>query len=180
MVRPCSPSAGNASRGTPGLLCMYGHFEIGMHLISQSLENKVILRVSSAVVILIVDCVHLDRRFPMVTQPASPARYVFGAFEVDAATGEVRKRGVRLHLSGQPLQILVILLAHPGELVAREQLRNEVWNETTFVDLEHGLNAAMNKLRRALGDSAENPRYIENHPGSRVSIHRKMSGSGQR
>jgi DNA-binding winged helix-turn-helix (wHTH) protein len=101
----------------------------------------------------------------MATQPESPARHAFGPFEVDASAGELRKRGVRLHLSGQPLQILLTLLAHPGEVVTREQLREEVWSETTFVDFEHGLNAAMNKLRRALGDSAENPRYIATVPG---------------
>src|SRR6185312_12839838 len=101
----------------------------------------------------------------MATQPKSPARHVFGPFEVDASAGELRKRGVRLRLSGQPFQILLALLAHPGEVVAREQLREQVWGETTFVDFEHGLNAAMNKLRRALGDSAEKPRYIETVPG---------------
>jgi eukaryotic-like serine/threonine-protein kinase len=101
----------------------------------------------------------------MATQPKSPARHVFGPFEVDASAGELRKRGVRLRLSGQPLQILLTLLAHPGEVVTREQLREEVWSETTFVDFEHGLNAAMNKLRRALGDSAEKPRYIETVAG---------------
>src|SRR5690349_12813060 len=101
----------------------------------------------------------------MATQPKSPARHVFGPFEVDPAAGELRKRGVRLHLSGQPFQILLTLLAHSGEVVTREQLREQVWGETTFVDFEHGLNAAMNKLRRALGDSAEKPRYIETVPG---------------
>jgi Tol biopolymer transport system component/DNA-binding winged helix-turn-helix (wHTH) protein len=101
----------------------------------------------------------------MATQPKSQARHAFGPFEVDASAGELRKRGVRLRLSGQPLQILLTLLAHPGEVVTREQMREEVWTETTFVDFEHGLNAAMNKLRRALGDSAENPRYIETVPG---------------
>lgn len=101
----------------------------------------------------------------MATQPGSPTRRAFGPFEVDAAAGELRKSGVRLHLSGQPLQILLTLLAHSGEVVTREQLRQEIWSGTTFVDFEHGLNAAMNKLRRALGDSAENPRYIETVPG---------------
>src|SRR6185312_9906459 len=101
----------------------------------------------------------------MATQPESPTRHAFGPFEVDASAGELRKNGVRLRLSGQPLQILVALLAHSGEVVTREQLRQEIWSETTFVDFEHGLNAAMNKLRRALGDSAENPRYIETVPG---------------
>lgn len=89
----------------------------------------------------------------------------FGPFEVDAAAGELRKCGVRVRLSGQPFQILLILLAHPGELVSRDQLRNQIWGEGTFVDFEGGLNAAMAKLRRALSDSAENPRYIETVPG---------------
>jgi DNA-binding winged helix-turn-helix (wHTH) protein len=101
----------------------------------------------------------------MATQPKSQARHVFGPFEVDTSAGELRKSGVRLRLSGQPIQILLALLAHPGEVVTREQLREQVWGETTFVDFEHGLNAAMNKLRRALGDSAEKPQYIETAPG---------------
>jgi Tol biopolymer transport system component/DNA-binding winged helix-turn-helix (wHTH) protein len=101
----------------------------------------------------------------MATQPKSPDRHVFGPFEVDVSACELRKRGVRLRLSGQPIQILLTLLAHPGEVVTREQLREQVWGETTFVDFEHGLNAAMNKLRRALGDSAEKPRYIQTVPG---------------
>ena len=101
----------------------------------------------------------------MATQPESPIRHAFGPFEVDPVAGELRKRGVRLRLSGQPFQILLTLLAHPGEVVTREQLREEVWSENTFVDFEHGLNAAMNKLRRVLGDSAEKPRYIETVPG---------------
>src|SRR5689334_8096774 len=101
----------------------------------------------------------------MATQPESPARHAFGPFEVDASSRELRKNGVRLRLSGQPVQILLTLLANPGEVVTRERLREEIWSETTFVDFEHGLNAAMNKLRRALGDSAENPRYIETVPG---------------
>jgi Tol biopolymer transport system component/DNA-binding winged helix-turn-helix (wHTH) protein len=101
----------------------------------------------------------------MAAQPESPARHAFGPFEVDASAGELRKNGIRLRLSGQPLQILVTLLAHSGDVVTREQLRQEIWSETTFVDFEHGLNAAMNKLRRALGDSAEHPKYIETVPG---------------
>ena len=146
--------------------CTRSHFGVGIHLISQSLENKLI----SARVIsssdFVVDCVlPPNLRQPMATQPKSSARHVFGPFEVDASAGELRKRGVRLRLSGQPLQILLALLAHPGEVVTREQLREQVWGETTFVDFDHGLNAAMNKLRRALGDSAEKPRYIETVPG---------------
>jgi Tol biopolymer transport system component/DNA-binding winged helix-turn-helix (wHTH) protein len=84
---------------------------------------------------------------------------------VDTDAGELRKRGIRVRLSGQPFQILLVLLAHAGDLVTREQLREEVWGAETFVDFEHGLNAAMNKLRRALNDSPENPRYIETLPG---------------
>jgi len=100
----------------------------------------------------------------MATQP-QPFRVVFGPFEVNAAAGELRKGGLRLRLSGQPFQILLELLAHPGEVVTRERLREQIWKEGTFVDFEHGLNAAVNKLRRALGDSAEDPRYVETVPG---------------
>src|ERR1700712_2382219 len=100
-----------------------------------------------------------------MTQPTAPVRFRFGPFEVDAVTGELRRSGIRLRLAGQPFRILVALLARSGELVTREQLRDEVWTESTFVDFEHGLNAAVNKLRRALGDAAEKPRYIETIPG---------------
>jgi Tol biopolymer transport system component/DNA-binding winged helix-turn-helix (wHTH) protein len=101
----------------------------------------------------------------MAAQPQSRARLAFGPFEVDTGAAELRKRGIRVRLSGQPFQILLVLLAHPGEVVTREQLREEVWVAGTFVDFEHGLNGAMNKLRRALSDSPENPRYIETLPG---------------
>lgn len=90
---------------------------------------------------------------------------MFGPFEVNASTGEILKGGIRVHLPAQPFAILLLLLKTPGELVTREQLREQIWGEGTFVDFEHGLNAAMNKLRRALSDSAENPRYIETMPG---------------
>ena len=101
----------------------------------------------------------------MVTQPQSPARLAFGPFEVNPAAEELLRGGVRIRLSGQPFQILMMLLARPGEVVTREELRDQIWSEGTFVDFEHGLNAAMNKLRRTLGDAAENPRYIETIPG---------------
>jgi eukaryotic-like serine/threonine-protein kinase len=94
-----------------------------------------------------------------------PTRDKFGPFEVNAATGELLKGGTRVRLSAQPFAILLFLLRHPGELVTREQLREQIWGEGDFVDFEHGLNAAINKLRRALCDSAENPRYIETMPG---------------
>jgi DNA-binding winged helix-turn-helix (wHTH) protein/Tol biopolymer transport system component len=89
----------------------------------------------------------------------------FGAFEVNASVGELLNRGIRIRLPGQSFQILLLLLAHPGDVVTRDQLRKQIWGEGTFVDFEHGLNAAMNKLRRALGDSADDPRYIETVPG---------------
>jgi len=94
-----------------------------------------------------------------------PVRLTFGAFEVNTSSGELLKGGTRIRLPAQPFAILLLLLKTPGELVTREQLREQIWREGTFVDFEHGLNAAMNKLRRALGDSAENPRYIETMPG---------------
>jgi DNA-binding winged helix-turn-helix (wHTH) protein len=101
----------------------------------------------------------------MATQPQSPARLAFGPFEVNSQAGELLKSGVHVRLSGQPFQILLVLLAHPGDAVTRDRLCQQIWGDETFVDFEHGLNAAMNKVRRALGDSAENPRYIETVPG---------------
>ena len=101
----------------------------------------------------------------MASQPQSAARLAFGPFEVNVAAGELVKSGVRIRLPGQPFQILLLLLRHPGDVVTREQLREEIWSDGTFVDFEHGLNVAMNKLRRALSDSAESPRYIETVPG---------------
>jgi DNA-binding winged helix-turn-helix (wHTH) protein len=89
----------------------------------------------------------------------------FGAFELDASTGELRKHGVRLRLPDQPFRVLIALLEHPHELVTREELHKRVWPEDTFVDFEQGLNRAVNKLREALGDSAATPRFIETLPG---------------
>ena len=88
----------------------------------------------------------------------------FGAFEVDLHAGELRKSGIRIRLADQPLHILALLLEHPGELVTREELRQRLWPAHTFVDFENGLNAAVKRLREALGDSATNPRYIETVP----------------
>jgi Tol biopolymer transport system component/DNA-binding winged helix-turn-helix (wHTH) protein len=88
----------------------------------------------------------------------------FGRFEVDLRQGELRKNGIKLKLTGQPFQILVILLEHPGDLVTREQLQRRLWPSDTFVDFDRGLNAAINRVREALGDSAENPRFVETLP----------------
>src|SRR5487761_1770797 len=92
----------------------------------------------------------------------SPPRNLrFGVFEVDLQTGELRKHGVRVKLREQPFQILILLLEQPGAPVTREELRQKLWPAHTFVDFDRSLNKAMTKLRSALGDSAESPRFIE-------------------
>jgi DNA-binding winged helix-turn-helix (wHTH) protein len=88
----------------------------------------------------------------------------FGVFELNVPAGEFRKNGVRLKLADQPFRILHHLVSHPGEVVTREELRKLLWGEDTFVDFDHGLNASINRLREALGDSAATPRYIETVP----------------
>src|ERR1700726_2675231 len=85
----------------------------------------------------------------------------FGGFEVDLRIGEVRKHGFKIRLQDQPFHVLQILLEHPGELVTREELQRQIWAADTFVDFEKGLNNAIKRLREALGDSAEEPRFIE-------------------
>jgi DNA-binding winged helix-turn-helix (wHTH) protein len=85
----------------------------------------------------------------------------FGLFEVDLQAGELRKNGVRIRLQDQPFQVLTQLLASPGEVVTREQLRERIWPADTFVDFDHSLNTAINKIRDALDDSASNPRFVE-------------------
>ena len=85
----------------------------------------------------------------------------FGAFEIDSGSGELRKHGIRLKLQDQPFLILAALLERPGEIVTREELRSRIWPADTFVDFDHGLYSAIKRLRNALGDSAELPRYIE-------------------
>jgi len=87
----------------------------------------------------------------------------FGAFEVDLRAGELRKNGIKLKFGGQPFQVLAILLEHPGDVVTREALQNRLWPDT-YVDVDHNLNTAVNKIREVLGDSAENPRFVETLP----------------
>jgi eukaryotic-like serine/threonine-protein kinase len=94
----------------------------------------------------------------------SPAILRFGTFEVDMRAGELRKQGVRIKLQEQPFHVLTVLLQRPGEVVTREELRNQNWPADTFVDFDNSLNTAINKLREALGDSADNPRFIETLP----------------
>src|SRR5215472_1334415 len=99
---------------------------------------------------------------PEIKEP--PTLVPFGPFEADFRSQELRKQGVRLRLPRQSFQILTMLLVRPGEVVTREELRAKLWPADTFVDFDHGLNAAVKRLRGALGDTAENPRYIETLP----------------
>jgi DNA-binding winged helix-turn-helix (wHTH) protein len=85
----------------------------------------------------------------------------FGVFELDLAAGELRKNGAKLRLQEQPFQVLALLLERAGDLVTRDDLRQKLWPSDTFVDFDHSLNTAVNKLRETLGDSASSPRYIE-------------------
>jgi Tol biopolymer transport system component/DNA-binding winged helix-turn-helix (wHTH) protein len=99
-----------------------------------------------------------------VEEGVQPPRLVrFGTFEVDLPAGELRKSGVRLRLIGQPFQVLAILLERPGEVVTRDELQKRLWPDT-FVDVDHNLNTAINKVREVLGDSAESPRFVETLP----------------
>jgi cholera toxin transcriptional activator len=91
----------------------------------------------------------------------TPTCYRFGVFEVDSTTGELRRRGVRVKLHAQPCQLLLLLLERPGEMLTREEICRELWPDETFVDFEHGVNSAVNRLREALGDKASNPRFVE-------------------
>jgi cholera toxin transcriptional activator len=85
----------------------------------------------------------------------------FGVFELDLSAGELRKSGAKLRLQGQPFQVLALLLDHAGDVVTREELRQKLWPSDTFVDFDHSLNTAINKVREALGDSASSPRFVE-------------------
>jgi DNA-binding winged helix-turn-helix (wHTH) protein len=96
-----------------------------------------------------------------MTDPHPARRYRFGTFEADAATGELRRQGIRIKLNAQPFQMLCILLDRPGELLTREQISRELWPDGTFVDYEHGVNSAVNRIREALGDTASRPRFVE-------------------
>jgi TolB-like protein/DNA-binding winged helix-turn-helix (wHTH) protein len=97
-----------------------------------------------------------------ITRSDAPRRIVrFGAFEFDQRTGELRKHGLRIKLQGQPVDVLLMLLERPGEVVTREELQRRLWAADTHVDFEHSLNAAIKRLRAALGDSADSPRFVE-------------------
>jgi cholera toxin transcriptional activator len=93
--------------------------------------------------------------------PTPSRRYRFGLFEADCATGELRRQGIRIKINAQPFQVLCLLLERPGELLTRDQIAADLWPDGTFVDYDHGVNSAINRIREALGDSASNPRFVE-------------------
>ena len=96
--------------------------------------------------------------------PSANSIIRFGNFEVDTRAGELRRGGLKVKLGGQPLDVLVTLLEKSGQVVTREELHEKLWSQDTFVDFEHGLNKAINKVREALGDDADNPRFVETLP----------------
>ena len=96
-----------------------------------------------------------------MTDPRPAQRYRFGTFEAESATGELRRQGVRIKLNAQPFQVLLMLLERPGELLTREEISRELWPGGTFVDYEHGVNSAVNRIREALRDTASSPRFVE-------------------
>src|SRR5438874_12192903 len=119
----------------------------------------------------------------MAMIPGSVRVARFGPFEVDLRAGSLRKQDGRIRLQDQPLHVLAALLEHPGEMVTREELRLRLWPADTFVDFDHGLNNAINRLREALNDSADTPRFIQTLPKrgyrfiSQVESHADETGS---
>src|ERR1051326_3888541 len=100
-----------------------------------------------------------------MASPAANSQVIrFGPYEVDLRTGELRKHGLRIKLQEQPFQILAMLVERPGELVTREQIKEKLWPAETFVDFDHSVNTAIRRLRDALSDSADQPRYVETLP----------------
>lgn len=102
---------------------------------------------------------------PVGTQPNQASKLAFGPFEYDEVSGTLVKHGIPIRLQGKPLQILLLLVSQPGKVISRDDLKYALWEGTVFVDFEQGLNSAVNKLRQTLGDSADQPRYIETLPG---------------
>ncbi len=96
-----------------------------------------------------------------MTDSGQARRYRFGAFEADASTGELRRQGIRIKLHAQPFQVLLMLLERPGEVLSREEISRALWSDGTFVDYDHGVNSAVNRIREALGDAANSPRFVE-------------------
>jgi DNA-binding winged helix-turn-helix (wHTH) protein/tetratricopeptide (TPR) repeat protein len=100
----------------------------------------------------------------MATPASPPTKIRFDSFELDPASGELRKGGVRLRLQPQPFRVLLLLIETAGQLVSREEIRRCLWEDSTFVDFEHGINFSINQIRSALSDNAETPRYVETLP----------------
>lgn len=100
----------------------------------------------------------------MTSQPHASRLIQFGDFAIDPRAGELFKKGTKIKLQQQPFQVLAILLERPGDLVTREELRQRIWPADTFVDFDHSLNTAVKKLRQALGDGSQKPRYVETLP----------------
>jgi cholera toxin transcriptional activator len=111
---------------------------------------------------IVVHGVNYGRAAMPMPPSSSEARLLrFGVFEVDLAAGELRKNGARIRLQEQPFQVLTTLLTNAGQVVTRDDLRQKIWPADTFVDFDHSLNTAVNKIREALGDSASSPRFVE-------------------
>ena len=117
---------------------------------------------------------------PQVPETRKTRLIRFGVFEVDLAAGELRKGGMKIKLQDQPFRVLVALLARPGEVVTREELREKLWRDGTFVDFDRGVNTAVNKIREALGDSASYPRFVETLPRRGYRFVGPVDGIGQR
>ncbi|MGI9102106.1 MAG: winged helix-turn-helix domain-containing protein [Terriglobales bacterium] len=118
---------------------------------------------------------------PIVRPTAANSRVIrFGAYEVNATTGELRKHGARIRLQDQPFAILMMLLERPGELVTREQIQQKLWPADTFVDFDHSLNTAIRRLRDALCDSADNPRFVETLPRRGYRFISEVQGAAAR
>ena len=100
----------------------------------------------------------------MDTERKTTERIRFGAYEVELASGELRKGGIKIRLQPQPFQVLRLLLERPGEVVSREELRHKLWPDDTYVEFDLSLNTVVKKLRRALNDNPQHPRYIETLP----------------
>src|SRR5260370_25723894 len=113
------------------------------------------------------------------TKTPNPRLIRFGIFEADLSAGELRKGGSRIRLQEQPFQILAMLLERPGQVITREELRAKLWPGDTFVDFEHGVNSGVARLREALGDSADSPRYIETLPRRGYRLIVLVEGSPQ-
>lgn len=116
----------------------------------------------------------------MALETRSPEILRFGTFEVDLRARELRKQGKRIRLQDQPFQVLAVLLQRPGDVVTREELRSQIWPEDTFVDFDNSLNTSINKLREALGDSADNPRFIETLPRRGYRLLATVNCDGQK